>query len=165
VKIRLAFTITTDSVVDGNGLRTVIWCQGCPHHCPECHNPKTHDPNGGFLKEADELIAEIANVEMQSGVTFSGGEPMLQAKACAYIAKKLKDKGMNIWCYSGFTFEQLLDMPECREFLQYIDVLVDGKFVAELKSYELVFRGSSNQRLISVPESLRQKRIIAFERE
>lgn len=163
MKIRLAAEITTDSVVDGPGLRTVIWCQGCIHNCPECHNPATHSPSGGFEKDADRLIEEILAVELQSGVTFSGGEPMLQSESCAYIARALKEKGINIWCYTGFTFEELLEKPEALEFLHYIDVLVDGRFDPALKSYDLVFRGSANQRMIAVPESLQLNQVVLKE--
>jgi anaerobic ribonucleoside-triphosphate reductase activating protein len=163
VKIRLAAELTSDSVVDGPGLRAVIWCQGCPHNCPECHNPATHAIAGGFLKEADELIQEILALELQSGVTFSGGDPMLQLESCSYIAVRLKEQGINIWCYTGYTFEELLDNPAAKSFLQYIDVLVDGKFVAELKSYDLVFRGSANQRIIAVPESLNLGQVVLKE--
>lgn len=163
VNIRLAANLSVDSVVDGPGLRTVIWCQGCPHDCPECHNPHTHAVDGGFIKDADEVVAEVLAVDMQSGVTFSGGEPMLQPESCAYIASKLKEKGRNIWCYTGFTFEQLLENPSCREFLQWIDVLVDGQFMVDRKSYKLPFRGSANQRLILVQESLARQQIVCAE--
>lgn len=163
MEICLASPITTDSVVDGRGVRTVIWCQGCPHHCQECHNPDTQDFKGGFKQKIDELVQEILAVEMQSGVTFSGGEPMMQPVSCMAIAAQLKRKGVNIWCYTGFTFEELLDRPECLEFLQYIDVLIDGKFDLALKSYDLLFKGSANQRVINVPESLNQDKIILYE--
>ncbi len=162
MKICLASPITTDSVVDGRGLRTVIWCQGCPHNCDGCHNPDTHDFTGGFEQEADQLVQEILEVEMQSGVTFSGGDPMVQPFACAYVARQLKAKNINIWCYTGFTFEQLLTKPDCLEFLQYIDVLIDGKFELSLKSYELLFKGSANQRIIDVRESLQQKSVVLY---
>nr|WP_092067072.1 anaerobic ribonucleoside-triphosphate reductase activating protein [Dendrosporobacter quercicolus]NSL49749.1 anaerobic ribonucleoside-triphosphate reductase activating protein [Dendrosporobacter quercicolus DSM 1736]SDL48611.1 anaerobic ribonucleoside-triphosphate reductase activating protein [Dendrosporobacter quercicolus] len=160
LNLRLAADITIDSVVDGPGLRTVVWCQGCVHQCPECHNPATHCPTGGFEKTVSAIIREILAVPMQSGVTFSGGEPMLQAKSCAAVARALKEQGRNIWCYTGFTFEELLEQPECVQFLNHIDVLVDGKFVPEMKSYNLPFRGSANQRLIAVPESLRRKQAV-----
>lgn len=162
LKIRLASPIVTDSVVDGSGLRTVIWCQGCCHDCRGCHNPDTHHIAGGFDKEIDELVPEILAVKMQSGVTFSGGDPMLQAMSCSHIAKQLKEHGINIWCYTGFTYEELLDKPHCLEFLQWIDVLIDGKFELTLKSYDLLFKGSTNQRIINVPESLRQKEVILY---
>lgn len=163
MKIQLASPIVTDSVVDGRGLRTVIWCQGCCHDCAGCHNPDTHDLSGGFDKDIDELVQEILAVQMQSGVTFSGGDPMLQAKSCSQVASRLKEHGINIWCYTGFTFEELLDKPDCLEFLQFIDVLIDGKFDLTLKSYDLLFKGSANQRIINVPESLREKKVILYD--
>ena len=162
MKIRLSSPIVTDSVVDGRGLRTVIWCQGCPHDCKGCHNPDTHDFAGGFVQDVDTLIEEVLAVKMQSGVTFSGGDPMMQADSCALIASRLKEQGINIWCYTGFIFEELLDRPDCLHFLQYIDVLVDGVFELSLKSYELMFKGSANQRIIDVPDSLRQKKTILY---
>ena len=163
MKIRLASPIVTDSVVDGRGLRTVIWCQGCHHNCAECHNPDTHDFKAGFEQDIDELVQEILAVDMQSGVTFSGGDPMMQAVSCTNIARQLKEKNINIWCYTGFTFEELLTRPDCVEFLQYIDVLIDGKFEKSLKSYDLLFKGSENQRIINVPESLQQGNIVLVE--
>jgi len=163
MKIRLASPIVTDSVVDGRGLRTVIWCQGCPHHCPGCHNPDTHDYTLGFEQEIDSLVQSILEVDMQSGVTFSGGDPMMQVAACTEIARQLKEKAINIWCYTGFTFEKLLDRPDCVQFLQYIDVLIDGKFEQDLKSYDLLFKGSANQRIIDVPESLKQQSVILYQ--
>ncbi|MBP2625838.1 MAG: anaerobic ribonucleoside-triphosphate reductase activating protein [Firmicutes bacterium] len=163
MKIRLSSPIVTDSVVDGRGLRTVIWCQGCSHDCAGCHNPDTHDFAGGYEQDIDELVQEILAVQMQSGVTFSGGDPMIQAASCAAIASQLKEHGTNIWCYTGFTFEELLDRPDCRQLLQYIDVLVDGKFELSLKSYELLFKGSANQRIIDVSESLKQNRVVLYQ--
>ncbi|MBP2661851.1 MAG: anaerobic ribonucleoside-triphosphate reductase activating protein [Firmicutes bacterium] len=163
VKIRLASQITTDSVVDGKGLRTVIWCQGCTHHCQGCHNLDTQDLNGGFEQEIDDVVQAVLAVELQSGVTFSGGEPMLQPVACTAIAEQLKSSGVNIWCYTGFTFEELLNRPDCLEFLQYIDILIDGKFELALKSYDLLFKGSANQRIIDVPESLKEKKVVLYE--
>lgn len=163
VKIRLASPITTDSVVDGKGLRTVIWCQGCSHHCQGCHNPDTQDFLGGFEQEVDDLVQAVLAVPMQSGVTFSGGEPMMQPVSCAAVARELKSKGQNIWCYTGFTFEELIKRPDCLLFLQYIDVLIDGKFELALKSYNLLFKGSANQRIIDVAASLKQKKVILYE--
>ncbi len=163
MKIRLASPITTDSVVDGKGLRTVIWCQGCFHNCQGCHNPDTQIMSGGFEQEVDDLVEAILVVQLQSGVTFSGGEPMLQPVSCAAVAQKLKSKGVNIWCYTGFIFEELLSRPDCLAFLQYIDVLIDGKFELALKSYDLLFKGSANQRIIDVPESLKQNKVILYD--
>ena len=162
MKIRLASPITTDSVVDGKGLRTVIWCQGCSHYCPGCHNPDTQDFSGGFEQDVDELVQAVLAVPMQSGITFSGGEPMMQARSCAVAAQELKRKGKNIWCYTGFTFEEIIHNADCLAFLQSIDVLIDGKFDASLQSYDLVFKGSANQRVIDVPKSLQQNQVILY---
>jgi len=163
MKIQLSSPLVTDSVVDGRGLRTVIWCQGCSHNCAGCHNPDTHCFTGGFEQDVDELVQEILAVPMQSGVTFSGGDPMMQAVSCAGIASRLKEQGINIWCYTGFTFEELLDRPDCQQFLQYIDVLVDGKFELSQKSYDLLFKGSANQRIIDVPTSLQQNKAVLYQ--
>ena len=158
MEIRLSSKIQTDSVVDGEGIRTVIWTQGCPHHCPYCHNPETHDFKGGFLMDTDEIIEKLRNLELQDGITFSGGDPMMQPEACTEIAKACKEMGYNIWCYTGFLFEDLLSNPKQVEFLKYIDVLVDGKFEIDKKSYDAKFRGSTNQRLINVKASLKKNR-------
>lgn len=160
MKIRLASELQLDSVVDGTGIRTVLWTQGCAHNCPGCHNPGTHDFNGGFLKDIDELLIEIDELECQTGVTFSGGDPFYQSEACALVAKQVKNNNMDVWCYTGFTFERLLKMSvsnqSIMDFLKNIDILVDGLFIMSKHSYNLKFRGSSNQRIIDVQESLRQ---------
>lgn len=162
MQIRLSSPLQSDSVVDGEGIRTVIWTQGCPHHCKGCHNPETHGFKGGFLKDINELIEEIRGLELQDGITFSGGDPMMQPKECTVIAKACKKMGYNIWCYTGFLFEDLLDNDDRREFLNYIDVLVDGKFELDKKSYAAKFRGSTNQRLINVKASLKKNRAVVF---
>ncbi|MBO5138393.1 MAG: anaerobic ribonucleoside-triphosphate reductase activating protein [Bacilli bacterium] len=158
MKIRLAADIQPDSIVDGLGIRTVIWTQGCSHNCKGCHNPSTHDFNDGFIIDVEELKDEISQLESQDGITFSGGDPMFQAEACCEVAKFIKDLGMNVWCYTGFTFEELLDMSINNKFimnfLNNIDILVDGKFEMSKRSYDLKFRGSSNQRIIDVKKSL-----------
>lgn len=163
MNIRLASSLVFDSIVDGPGLRTVIFLQGCTHNCLNCQNPQTHDFNGGFEVDINIVIEKILNKKMQSGVTFSGGDPMNQAEQCARIAKELKNHNINIWCYTGFTYDFLTQKQVYRDFLQYIDVLVDGVFVEELKSYELQFRGSSNQRLIDVQKSLQENKVILWE--
>ena len=162
MEIRLASPIQRDSVVDGPGIRTVIWTQGCPHHCPFCHNPETHAMNGGKLVPVSEVIKEITSFELQDGITFSGGDPMMQPIPCMEIAKKCKELGYNIWCYTGFLFEELLSNPDRVEFLKYIDVLVDGKFDNNLKSYSAKFRGSKNQRIIHVKASLKKKKAVCL---
>lgn len=166
--IRLASTIQEDSIVDGEGLRAIIWTQGCPHNCLGCHNPQTHDFDSGFLKKVDDLKKDIKELELVDGITLSGGEPFAQAKACAEIAKFSKKLGLNVWSYTGYTFEQLLKMAVTNEdilsLLENIDVLVDGKFMLELKTYDSTFRGSSNQRIIDVKKSLATKKAILVEK-
>ena len=165
--IRLAADLQSDSIVDGPGLRTVIWTQGCGHHCAGCQNPQTWDFNGGGLVPVEEVIAAIDELECQSGITFSGGDPMYQPEACTKIAKYCKNKGYNIWVYTGFTFEQLLKMsktkPIYNEFLSVIDVLVDGRFKMAERDLSLLFRGSRNQRLIDIPKTLKTNEIVLFD--
>ena len=164
MKIRLAADLQTDSIVDGLGIRTVIWTQGCSHNCPNCHNPGTHDFNGGELVDIEDVIEVIEDLSGQDGVTFSGGDPMFQPKQCALLAKKIHELGMNVWAYTGFTFEELLEKgsKDTLEFLSEIDVLIDGKFEPSKKSLDLQFRGSSNQRIIDVPKSLENHKTILF---
>ena len=165
MKIRLAVKdIQLDSIVDGEGIRAVIWTQGCPHNCFGCHNPSTHSFNEGYLIEIDDLKKEIDNFEGQDGITFSGGDPMSQAKECLEIAKYAKEKGLNIWCYTGFLYEQLLSNPIQKEFLKYIDVLVDGKFIMEERTLETPFKGSRNQRIIDVDKSLSLGEVIIIDK-
>ena len=165
--IRLAADLQSDSIVDGPGLRTVIWTQGCGHHCKGCQNPQTWDFDGGGLVPIDAVLDAIDELECQSGITFSGGDPMYQPEACTKIAKYCKKKGYNIWVYTGFTYEQLLKMsktkPIYKEFLSTIDVLVDGRFVMAERDLSILFRGSRNQRLIDVPKSLSSNEIILFD--
>lgn len=166
MKIRLAAELQPDSIVDGEGIRTVIWTQGCSHNCEGCHNPITHDFKGGFLKDLEELKEEISSLEMQDGITLSGGDPFFQVDAVYEIAKYCQKQGLNVWCYTGFTFEHLLEMssknPKILSLLSEIDVLVDGKFVLSLKSYDCLFRGSTNQRLIDVKESLKCNKVVLY---
>ena len=164
MKIRLAADIQTDSIVDGQGIRAVVWTQGCSHNCPFCHNPQTHDFKGGELIELDDVIEKLENLSGQTGVTFSGGDPMFQPKQCAILAKKTHELGMNIWAYTGFTFEELLKSQnnDILDFLSNIDVLIDGRFEIDKKSMDLEFRGSSNQRIIDVPKSLEKKKVVLY---
>jgi len=165
MKIRLAADLQTDSIVDGKGIRTVIWTQGCSHNCPSCHNPSTHDFNGGDLVELDDVIEALEELEGQDGVTFSGGDPMFQPRECAILAKKVHELGMNVWAYTGFTYEELLEKgsKDILEFLSEIDVLIDGKFDLSKKSLDLEFRGSSNQRIIDVKKSLENHEVILLD--
>lgn len=161
--IRLAADLQSDSIVDGPGLRTVIWTQGCAHHCEGCQNPQTWDFNGGGLVPIDMVLEAIDELEYQTGITFSGGDPMYQPEACNKIAAYCKKKGYNIWTYTGFTFEELMELskkkPIYKEFLSNIDVLVDGRFKLEERDLSLLFRGSRNQRLIDVQRTLESGKI------
>ena len=162
--INLSAELQGDSIVDGEGLRAVIWTQGCSHNCPSCHNPSTHSFTGGFKKDVEQLKREIELLPLIDGVTFSGGDPMFQAQSCAEIAKHVKSLGLNVWTYTGFTFEELLEMSKSNksimEFLENTDILIDGKFEIENKSLTLTYRGSKNQRIINVQKSLRHKKVI-----
>jgi anaerobic ribonucleoside-triphosphate reductase activating protein len=162
MKIRLANPLQQDSIVDGEGIRMVVWTQGCSHNCKGCHNPNTHSFEGGFIKDIDELKEEIKDVLNHDGITFSGGDPFFQIESCLEIAKYGKSLGLNIWCYTGFTFEELMIMKRFNkhvlEFLKNIDVLIDGRFIEEEKDLTLKFRGSKNQRILNVKDSLRKEK-------
>ena len=164
MEIRLAADLQTDSVVDGEGIRTVIWTQGCPHNCLGCHNPNTHDFNDGEVVDVMEVLERIDELDNQDGITFSGGDPMCQPRACAKIAEYAKNKGLNIWCYTGYTYEQLQKLAKTNKditgFLSLIDVLIDGPFILKERSLDSKFRGSKNQRLIDVPKTLEANEIV-----
>ncbi|MBR2472739.1 MAG: anaerobic ribonucleoside-triphosphate reductase activating protein [Clostridia bacterium] len=152
--LRIAGTVG-ESITDGPGFRFTIFTQGCPHHCEGCHNPHTHDYNGGEMVDTDTLWEKIRANILLSGVTLSGGEPFEQAGALLDLAKKVKDAGLELAAYSGYTFEQLIAAGGDKlELLKLCDVLVDGRFVLAEKSLMLRFRGSKNQRLIDVQKSL-----------
>lgn len=167
--IRLASDLQSDSIVDGPGLRTVIWTQGCSHRCFGCQNPQTWDFNGGAEVPLEMVYEAIDELEYQTGITFSGGDPMYQPYPCAEIAKYCKKKGYNIWVYTGFTYEELMEKAKkdaiYLEFLKNVDVLVDGKFILKQRDLNLLFRGSRNQRLIDVPKTLEANEIILFDED
>lgn len=158
---------THDSIVDGPGLRFVVFVQGCSHNCPRCHNPDTHNPDGGREVSCLSLVEEMLKNPLCEGLTISGGEPFDQADETARLAlwAQLKDK--TVWTYTGYRFEELLmrEDPMVGSLLHCTDVLVDGPFVESLKSYEAKFRGSTNQRLIDVPKSLEQGCVVLWEPE
>ena len=150
--IRLSAPLQPDSVVDGPGIRSVVWTQGCIHNCPECHNPHTHSFNAGYEYPIDILCDEIKSNGFN--ITLSGGDPFLQPIQCMKVAQYAKSIGLNVWAYSGFRFEDLIQNEQTKNLLNCIDVLVDGKFEIANKSLECKFRGSTNQRLIDVQQSL-----------
>jgi anaerobic ribonucleoside-triphosphate reductase activating protein len=154
--------IIEDTTVDGPGFRTTIYCAGCAHQCEKCHNKQSWDFNQGKELSTDELMKIITDDEF-ADVTFSGGDPMYQADGFTELAKAIKScTKKNIWCYTGFTFEALLNMPKQRKLLELIDVLVDGPFIDKLKDPDLLFRGSSNQRLIDVQKSLKENKVVLW---
>lgn len=162
MKVRLFGTVD-DSIVDGPGLRYTIFTQGCFHNCSGCHNPKSHDINGGYLKDIQDILSEITANPLLDGITLSGGEPMLQVKPLIEICKEVKAMGLNIVVYSGFTYEEILKDAKKKELLQLCDMLIDGKFEQDKKSLALLYRGSANQRLINVQESLKQGKVIEYQ--
>ncbi len=157
-KLRIA-GIIRESIVDGPGIRFVIFAQGCTHNCPGCHNPDTHDVNGGYNVSIDTIIEEIKKNPLLSGVTFSGGDPFLQAKSFSELAKKIHELGLNVISYTGYTIEQLINginkNPDWKNLLLQTDTLVDGPFILDRKSLSLKFMGSSNQRIIDPKKSLK----------
>ena len=158
------FGTVEDSIVDGPGLRYSVFVQGCPHHCPGCHNPETWDFGCGTDMPVEAIVDIVKANPLCRGVTFSGGEPFAQAEGYAKLAKLLKEAGYEVASYSGYTFEQLLrGTPAQRELLASIDVLIDGPFIQAEKSLEVPFRGSKNQRILDVPSSLKQGRAVALE--
>ena len=152
------FGLANDSIVDGPGIRFAVFTQGCFHNCEGCHNPGSHDPEGGYYESCEEIIGKIKRNPLLDGVTFSGGEPFLQAKALVEIADAARGMGLNTMAYTGYTFEELLsgaNEENCwREFLERLDLLVDGRFVLAERSIELDFKGSKNQRILDVSKSL-----------
>ena len=161
--LRLAGVIR-ESIVDGPGIRMTVFVQGCPHHCKGCHNEGTWDFDGGYDGTVERIIEEAGKDKLIKGVTLSGGEPMCQAKALSELARQARAIGLNVLCYTGYTFEKLLadaeDHPEYIELLALCDWLVDGPFIEDQKSLMLHFRGSRNQRILDVPASLKAGKAI-----
>lgn len=158
--------MVNDSIVDGPGLRLAVFMQGCPYDCPGCQNPQTHDPMGGREADTEEVREKLKRNPLLDGLTLSGGEPLMQPEAARELAAMAKEMGLNVWCYTGNTFENLLKeaKPAVLEALRQIDVLVDGPFIAAQKSLDLLFRGSKNQRLVDVPKSLEAGKAVLWEK-
>lgn len=162
-ELRLAGVIR-ESIVDGPGIRMTIFTQGCPHNCEGCHNPQTHSYDGGYISHPENILKAIDENPLLRGVTFSGGEPFMQAGALAELAVEIHKRGLDVLTYTGFTYEQLTEsfekIPERKALLEQTDYLIDGKFVMALKSYDLQFRGSSNQRIIDVKKTLESGKVV-----
>ena len=156
-------SIIEDTMVDGPGFRTSIYCAGCRHQCPGCHNPQSWDFEEGIAMTTDEIM-RVIEADPYANVTFSGGDPMYQPEGFAELARAIRQRTQKtIWCYTGFTFEQLLNNPRQRALLEQIDVLVDGPYMRSLRDETLHFRGSRNQRIIDVPRSLEKGIAIKLE--
>lgn len=155
--------VVTESIVDGPGIRYTIFTQGCPFHCKGCHNPQSQPLKGGMDVKLKIFYDEIKQNPLVSGVTFSGGEPFIQAGALSLLAKVLKKEGYSVWSYSGYTFDKLERDDKFRSLLEQIDVLVDGPYVQSKHSMDIDFRGSTNQRIIDVPKSLEQDKVVLAE--
>lgn len=151
--------LVSESYVDGPGIRFAIFMQGCHRHCDGCHNPITHDPNAGYFVNTDDIIYQFKLNSLLDGITLTGGEPFLQPVPAIEIAQAAKNFGLNVWCYTGFTFDDVKSSP----LLNFVDVLVDGEFRLVERDLNLRFRGSRNQRLIDVPKSLATEKIILWE--
>ncbi len=164
----MAFSLTDDtlrisgvveeSIVDGPGLRYVVFTQGCPHRCPGCHNPDTHDPRGGYDVSLGPLLQQVAENPLLAGVTLSGGEPFLQAGPLARLAREVRGLGKSVVVYTGYRYEQLRRMADeegaIRDLLEATDLLVDGPYIEALRDLDLLYRGSANQRLLRLRDGL-----------
>lgn len=162
--------VMRESIVDGPGIRMVIFTQGCPHHCVGCHNPETHDFNGGYISKPENIIKAMEQNPLLQGITFSGGEPFAQADALAQLGEEIKKRGLHIMTYTGYTFEEIMKEisggnEEWKSLLSVTDILVDGRFVLAKRSLNLLFRGSKNQRLIDVKKSITAGEAVVWDGE
>lgn len=156
-KIKLC-GVVNDSIVDGPGLRYTIFTQGCPHHCLGCHNPQSWDINGGYEENVEKIVQDILKNPLLDGVTLSGGEPFLQCQSLIVLLHQLKlQSSLHIMIYSGYTFEEILQQgQQAITLLKLCDTLVDGRFIQTLRSLELIYKGSSNQRIIDIQKSIKE---------
>ena len=159
MQIRIA-GLVPESFVDGDGIRFAIFMQGCRRNCAGCQNPETHDPNGGRLVDTNEIIAAIKKNPLLDGITLTGGEPLLQISAADELARAAKNFGLSVWCYTGYTFENL--PPEAEPLLENVDVLIDGEFIEGLRDLDLQFRGSRNQRVIDLKKTRARNELVLW---
>ena len=154
--------IIYSSSVDGTGFRDVLFVCGCPHHCPECHNPQSWNAENGHWESVDELYKKLTKSSL-TNVTFSGGEPFEQTRVLCKLAKRLKEEsGKTIWIYSGYRYEELKEDGEKKKLLSLCDVLVDGKYEKNNTELNMRFKGSLNQRIIDIPSSLKENKVVLF---
>ena len=153
MEIRIA-GLVKESITDGRGIRYTIFTQGCPHGCPGCHNPESHDPGGGYTADTDDMLKDIKADPLLKGVTFSGGEPFMQPAPLTHLARQVHGLGKDVTVYSGWTYEELcaMESPEVQALLNEADVLIDGRYEESLRNLELSFRGSENQRIIDLKD-------------
>lgn len=155
-------SIIEDTMVDGPGFRTAIYCAGCKHHCKGCHNPQSWDFNNGTMMSTRQIM-DIIKQDPFANVTFSGGDPMFQPEGFTELAEAIRmETNKTIWCWTGYKFEMLLRMPKQHRLLELIDVIVDGPFIEAQKDPDLLFRGSRNQRLIDVKASLKAGKVVLY---
>ena len=156
--------IVRHSLVNGPGIRLVVFLQGCTHRCTGCQNPDTWETAGGEETDTAGIEEIIGKTKLLDGITLSGGDPLLQAEAASDIASFAKSLGLSVWCYTGWTFEAVLHgkVKGAMELLKHVDVLVDGPFVESLKSDKCLYRGSTNQRLVDVEKSLAAGRAVEW---
>jgi anaerobic ribonucleoside-triphosphate reductase activating protein len=166
VKTIRLFGLAGESIVDGIGYRTAIFTQGCPHQCEGCHNPASHDPLGGTEWTLDDVERKFADNPLVDGITLSGGEPFMQPGPCAELARRAHARGLTVWVYSGYTYEELLAFAEkdadIRAFLEEIDVLVDGPFRLAERTLDLSYAGSRNQRVMDLRKTREQGSVVLF---
>ncbi len=154
--------IVEDTIVDGPGFRTSFYAAGCNHHCQDCHNPQSWSFTNGATHSVDNLIARA--LQAYGDITFTGGDPLFQIEGFIVFAQAIKQRSTkNIWCYTGFTFEEICQSPSLARILPYIDVIVDGRFEAALQSEHLLYRGSSNQRIIDIKKSIVQQAVVQLD--
>ena len=165
--IRIA-GVVKESIVDGPGLRFAVFTQGCAHHCPECHNPETWDFDGGYDCEIEKILKAMDENPLLDGITMSGGDPMYQPEAGYSLCSKVKEKGLNVVVFTGYTYEELMELekkdPWIGKFLEVTDILIDGRYDKELRDLTLLFRGSQNQRVIDMEASRKEGRVVLHER-
>lgn len=157
--------IVRESIVDGPGIRYVVFVQGCPHRCPGCHNPQSLSFAGGTVMDVGEIFAQFQQNPILKGITFSGGEPFCQPKPLAHLAELVHSTGKTVTAYSGYTYEALSDLPDpaVKELLARIDLLVDGPFIQLARNLELPFRGSENQRLIDMKKTRAAGKVVLWQ--
>ena len=154
------FGLADDSIVDGPGFRLAIFTQGCPHNCEGCHNPESHAFDGGKIMTTEEIIEKMNTNPLLDGITLTGGDPFCQPEPCAELARAAHAAGLNVWAYSGWTYDEICADPAKRALMENVDVLVDGPFILDMRTLDKRFAGSKNQRIIDVKASLKEGHVV-----